>query len=194
MKHHLVTPLIVLVVVALGLYAGISLFLKTSQISTPTPITGSDTPSRPLPVVDSFESCALQYPVLESYPKQCNTPTGEHFVQNIGNALDVNDRIVNSFPQPDALVQSPLSVEGEARGTWFFEASFPVKIIDASGNVLAQSPAHALSNWMTTEFVPYQVVLTFAPPISATGTLILTRDDPSGNRAPEELRIPIHFR
>lgn len=193
MKHHIAVPLTVFVVVALGLYAGISVFLKNGQTSTPTSTDVSST-TPPL-VIDSFQSCSTRYPVLESYPEQCNTPTGEHFVQDIGNALELNDRIVNSFPQPDTLIQSPLSIEGEARGNWYFEASFPVKIVDATGSIVAQGVAHALENWMTTEFVPYQVTLTFTPPSSSdTGTLILTRDDPSGVRTPEELHIPIHFR
>lgn len=33
--------------------------------------------------IDSFESCANRYPVMESYPAQCNTPDGKHFVQSI---------------------------------------------------------------------------------------------------------------
>ena len=30
--------------------------------------------------VDSFEECAKLFPVMESYPEQCNTPDGQHFV------------------------------------------------------------------------------------------------------------------
>ena len=38
---------------------------------------------RPLPEVNSFEECAALYPVLESYPRQCNTPDGKHFVEDV---------------------------------------------------------------------------------------------------------------
>jgi hypothetical protein len=31
--------------------------------------------------IDSFEKCAAKYPVMESYPEQCNTPDGRHFVK-----------------------------------------------------------------------------------------------------------------
>ncbi len=30
--------------------------------------------------IDSFEECAKHFPVMESYPEQCNTPDGQHFV------------------------------------------------------------------------------------------------------------------
>ena len=33
--------------------------------------------------INSFEDCAQYYPVMESYPAQCNTPDGRHFVQEL---------------------------------------------------------------------------------------------------------------
>lgn len=36
-----------------------------------------------LTAINSFEECAKKYPVLESYPAQCNTSDGRHFVQQI---------------------------------------------------------------------------------------------------------------
>lgn len=33
--------------------------------------------------INSFEGCAKLYPVMESYPAQCNTPDGRHFVQEL---------------------------------------------------------------------------------------------------------------
>jgi len=31
--------------------------------------------------INSFEECARLYPVMESYPEQCNTPDGKHFIK-----------------------------------------------------------------------------------------------------------------
>src|SRR3989338_2326525 len=53
-------------------------------------------------------------------------------------------------------VQPPLTITGEARGSWFFEASFPIKVIDQDGNVLANSYVQAQSEWMTADYVPFQ--------------------------------------
>ena len=33
--------------------------------------------------INSFAECAKRYPVLTSYPAQCNTPDGRHFVEPI---------------------------------------------------------------------------------------------------------------
>ena len=33
--------------------------------------------------INSFEECAAYYPVMESYPRQCNTPNGQHFVEEL---------------------------------------------------------------------------------------------------------------
>lgn len=93
------------------------------------------------------------------------------------------------------LITSPHNLRGEARGTWFFEASFPVRLEDANGNVLVQIPAQAQGEWMTENFVPYQATLRFNQPSTATGVLILEKDNPSG--LPEnaaEIRIPVRFK
>ena len=38
------------------------------------------------------------------------------------------DTIIVDQPQAQALVSSPLTVSGQATGSWFFEASFPLRI------------------------------------------------------------------
>ena len=40
-------------------------------------------------IVSNFDECIAQgYPVLESYPRQCKTPEGQTFVEDIGNELE----------------------------------------------------------------------------------------------------------
>lgn len=105
-----------------------------------------------------------------------------------------NNLIRVTSPQPNASVRSPLTITGEARGNWYFEASFPVKILDAAGRELGVHYAQAQGEWMTTNFVPFRSTLNFATSTTPTGTLVLEKDNPSGlpqNAA--ELRIPIRF-
>lgn len=45
--------------------------------------------------IHSFEQCAKLYPVMESYPAQCNTPDGRHFVQSVTE----NERNSISLPK-----------------------------------------------------------------------------------------------
>src|ERR1035437_3698542 len=59
-------------------------------------------------------------------------------------------------------VASPLQITGQAPGTWYFEASFPVKIYDANGQLLGNVPAQAQSDWMTENLVPFAATLTFS--------------------------------
>ena len=99
-----------------------------------------------------------------------------------------------SSPLPNTTVASPLTVTGKARGNWYFEASFPIRLFDGNGKELAVGIAQAQGEWMTTEFVPFQVTLNFTNPTTTTGTLVLEKDNPSG--LPEhaaELRLPVKF-
>lgn len=102
--------------------------------------------------------------------------------------------IIVNQPQPGETIASPVRIAGEARGNWYFEASFPISLYDGSGKLLAQMPAQAQGEWMTTEFVPFSVDMSFPLPSTATGTLVLEKDNPSG--LPEnaaQVSIPVKF-
>jgi spore germination protein GerM len=105
-----------------------------------------------------------------------------------------DESIKVSTPAPNSDVASPLKITGDARGTWFFEASFPVKLLDANNKILAQGVAQAKGDWMTENFVPFETSLEFVKPTTNTGTLVLSKDNPSG--LPENdksVSIPIKF-
>ncbi|PIR44715.1 MAG: hypothetical protein COV10_03415 [Candidatus Vogelbacteria bacterium CG10_big_fil_rev_8_21_14_0_10_51_16] len=91
-------------------------------------------------------------------------------------------------------ITSPLTIEGEARGNWFFEATFPVLLTNWDGLIIAEHYAEAIldpddpdSTWMTTEYVPFRAVLTFDSPFATSspdfmkrGSLILQKSNASG--------------
>ena len=145
--------------------------------------------------ITNFDECVKAgYPVLESYPAQCKTPDGEGFVQDIGNELEKQDLIRVSSPRPNQIISSPLVVEGEARGIWFFEASFPIRILDDSGNELGVSFAQAQDEWMTEEFVPFRGEIEFSKPLTLHGRIIFEKDNPSGLPEHQDaLYMPITF-
>lgn len=111
------------------------------------------------------------------------------------------DIIVLDSPQPLQVISTPLTLSGQARGNWYFEASFPVLLKDGNGTVIAQGPATAVSDWMTSEFVPFTMSLAFVNPYTPgdsesmkTGTLILQKDNPSGMPEHDDsLEIPVRF-
>lgn len=98
------------------------------------------------------------------------------------------------LPQPNDEISSPVSVKGEARGFWYFEASFPIRVVDATGKVLGTGIAQAQGEWMTTEFVPFALDIPFETPETPTGEIIFEKDNPSGlPENADEWRVPVRF-
>ncbi len=86
-------------------------------------------------------------------------------------------------PQHGDQISSPLTVTGEARGTWFFEGSFPVVLTDWDGEIISEGLAFTQEEWMTEEFIPFEAELEFKKPeLYERGHLILQKDNPSGMR------------
>ncbi len=145
------------------------------------------------PTITSFEDCvAAGNAVMESYPRQCRTAGGKLFVENISSddAQEVGVTVTNV--QAGDIVRSPLTVEGSAKGTWYFEASFGLQLLNAQGNILDEAPAQAEGNWMTEEQVPFTGTLTFNVSKLTDATLVLRKANPSG--LPEndaEIRLPV---
>jgi cyclophilin family peptidyl-prolyl cis-trans isomerase len=111
-----------------------------------------------------------------------------------GNGSEKTDLIIAENPIPNQEIASPLTIEGQARGSWFFEASFPVELYDENNNLIAQGIAQAQSDWMTEDFVSFKAELIFTPPPTSKGTLVLKKDNPSGlPEKDDELTIPVHF-
>ena len=146
--------------------------------------------------VSSFEECvSAGYVVMESYPRQCRTPRGEMFTENIGNELEKLDLIRTSTPRPNQIIQSPLTIKGEARGFWFFEADFPIVLVNWDGLIIAEGIAQTKEDWMTEDFVFFEAEIEFEKPtVKNNGYLIFRKDNPSGLPEHDDaLEIPVFF-
>ncbi|MDQ3089676.1 MAG: GerMN domain-containing protein [bacterium] len=174
--------IIIIVIIILG---AILYFATQGKNETPPDVLG----------ISNFEACATAgYPIQESYPERCTTPDGKTFTRDIGNELEKSDLIVLETPRSGQVISSPVVIKGRARGNWYFEASFPARLVDANGKVLGTMPIQATGEWMTTEFVPFTATMDFTTPSTKTGTLILQKDNPSGlPENDDELRIPVTF-
>jgi hypothetical protein len=144
--------------------------------------------------ITNFQECVeAGFPVMESYPEQCSNGE-ETFTRDIGNELEKTDLIRVSSPRPGDLVVSGEIHEltGEARGYWFFEATFPFEIIGENGEELFAHYATAEGEWMTEEFVTFNAEFTLPSNYEGPATLILRRSNASGlSEHDDELTVPI---
>ncbi len=144
--------------------------------------------------VTNFEDCtSAGYPITESYPRQCRVGNNS-FSEDIGNEIEKIDLIRIITPRPNTDIKSPIIIEGEARGSWFFEASFPIKLYDENNKLLATAIAQAQSDWMTENFVKFEAKFIYHIDKAGKGTLVLEKNNPSGlSENADELRVPIKY-
>ncbi len=145
------------------------------------------TKKNPTPLITSFEQCVLAgYPVMETYPRQCKTPEGKNYTETTAPKITYTnssaDVIVVDSPLSEGTVGARFSIIGKARGSWFFEASFPIQALDTTGKVIAQSVAQASGDWMTTNFVPFSATIEIPASYVGEITLVLKKDNPSDLR------------
>lgn len=115
--------------------------------------------------------------------------------------LSNNNDVVLFNIKSNQVIKSPLTIEGKARGAWFFEASFPIALVDEFNNHLAVGiaqaqgdPATGEVNWMTEDFVNFEAKIEFVAKEDIKGFLIFRKDNPSG--LPEndkEFTVPVNI-
>jgi sugar phosphate permease len=101
-------------------------------------------------------------------------------------------------PVASAVVSSPLVVSGHVDGTnrWTgFEGQVgSVTLLDSNGNVLAQMPLTATTDWMQFP-TSFSTTLTFSAPTTDAGVLIFRNENASGMTEYErEFRLPVKFK
>jgi hypothetical protein len=91
----------------------------------------------------------------------------------------LSDRVIVTTPPRDATVEGTFTVTGSAPGPWYFEASFPVRVLNEDNVVVAETYAQAQGEWMTEDLVPFVSTVTVKDYVGPA-TLVLLRDNPSG--------------
>ncbi|HEX5774924.1 MAG TPA: Gmad2 immunoglobulin-like domain-containing protein [Candidatus Paceibacterota bacterium] len=175
MKKVLIIIVSLAIVLIVGFYAFNSYIYNEKQAD----------PSELSSDVRSFADCVRAgYSVMESYPRQCKTPDGRTYAEELPVPVTYEnasaDLIEVELPFPGAVTGKSFSVIGEARGTWYFEASFPIEVLDKDGASLAMGHAQAQGEWMTENFVPFKGDITVPESYLGPATLVLHKDNPSG--------------
>lgn len=116
------------------------------------------------------------------------------------NTVTMTD-ITIAAPVTGEVVSNPIRLVGEARGTWYFEGSAPIEVLDYSGAVITEGFITATGDWMTEDYVPFSGTIAFTSPYAAgdpqawkQGTIVFKKDNPSG--LPEnaaQTSVPIMF-
>ena len=170
------------VFIGIALIAALISVFMAGKAAAPTPTEIEEEPVAVMCTADAMQCPDGSY-VGRTGPK-CEFVCPE----NAGPVVqDNSDMIVLTTPIQDAVITTPLKITGKARGGWYFEASFPVVLTDWDGKIIAEGPAAAVGDWMTSEFVPYTATLNYVSPYKTgdpdfmkRGTLILKNDNPSG--------------
>jgi hypothetical protein len=126
-------------------------------------------------------------PAAQPTPGSSSTPTASPSTPSGDLALDQ--------PHSGQTIESPLTLTGQARGSWFFEGQFSVRLLDGVGTEISTGPVTAQGEWTTENFVPFVGALSFSTPQTDDGTLLLEKDNPSG--LPENDRtitVPVKFK
>jgi len=111
------------------------------------------------------------------------------------------DKFRNLNIKEGETITSPLKITGEARGSWFFEASFPVSLVDWDGRIIGEGLAQTKEDWMNNNFLPFEATITFTKPANPTnqdyarrGAIIFKKDNPSGlSKYEAAYEMPISF-
>ena len=98
-------------------------------------------------------------------------------------------------PLANDAISSPIGIEGKVTGGgWFFEASFPIQILDGDGKVIGGGATQALDDWMSTGTVRFSASINFTSPHYTTGTILFMNDNPSGlPKNQKTLSLPVKF-
>jgi immunoglobulin-like protein involved in spore germination len=85
-------------------------------------------------------------------------------------------------PKPNQVVcgDGSVTVTGRAKGYWYFEATFPVTVVDVHEQPIGEWYAEAQSDWMVSTWVPFKGVIPFREPQGMEGKIVFHKSNASG--------------
>ncbi len=108
--------------------------------------------------------------------------------------MQYKDLVRVDVPLRGDTVTSPITITGEARGPWFFEATFPIIVVDSNDLIIGEGFAEATGDWMTEEYVPFKAEIKFEDGAAGEGAIVLMKSNASGMpEHDDEFDLPITF-
>jgi len=112
--------------------------------------------------------------------------SGQNDAESVGSDIAV------FLPQAGQMVKSPATIEGEVRGTWFFEAVLPIEIRNNAGQKIAVGYVQATDDWMTENFIPFRGEIEFDISATTSANLIFRKANPSDlPENDQEFKVPV---
>ena len=111
--------------------------------------------------------------------------------QDLGNTLELKDNIAVTNPSPGNTIESPLFINGVARGDWFALTDIEVEVRNANGVPVGKGIVVTTRYPDPESKFPFKGEVTFTRPLFGRfGTLVLI----NGNDRSQQLIIPISFK
>jgi hypothetical protein len=106
----------------------------------------------------------------------------EHVEQQPQTPAPVQNDVGITVDSPVAMQQisGVAQITGQARGSWYFEGSFPIILLDGNSNEVAYGIATAEDEWMTEAYVPFAGEIDTTGLAAGTYFVMLKKDNPSG--------------
>ena len=115
--------------------------------------------------------------------------------QIIINTDSYKDLIVVISPLKDSEISSPLTISGRAKSEWFSDGIFPITLLDAYGNTIADGHASSQGEWKKDEFIKFIGTLQFNNYIKGqNGKLKLIKGIKEQDEKTIFIEIPIRFK
>ena len=136
--------------------------------------------------------------ISEENQKSVNTILQSFQFETLANGSDKNASSEKGIriekPTAGSTVSFPLKITGEARGNWYFEAEFTVRLVQ-NGTELAVAIVKAQDDWMTSDYVPFSATMNFdAEDHSGAASLVFKNNNASGKpELDKKFTIPVEI-
>ncbi len=132
--------------------------------------------------ISQNESLCCKYELCKKLTTICDKQTQIEEEQNPGGDVlsEKGQKLYLSNIKNGDTVKMGYEVKGQAPGNWYFEGTFPVRVLNIQGEVVSTFVATTYDDWMNETTVPFSVIIDF--PLEQEGAYVLQfeKSNPSG--------------
>jgi len=112
--------------------------------------------------ISQNENLCCKYEICKQLTTICEKDAQEE-IENIGGEVlsEKGQTLYLDNIKSGDTVQMGYKMKGQAPGSWYFEGSFPVRVLNIQGEVVSSLVASTSDDWMTENSVPFSVVIDF---------------------------------